>query len=112
MDDDVAAQALDAWSRRLGTFYSSILSPSSRSYRDSSGYPFKSASVFLPDELGGEGEGEVPEVLRRCIEKFRLATGDDAFDWDTDKYFLDGLEHLRNCRIVQWELEDDNLYQW
>ncbi|SRR5258708_30454656 len=28
VDDDVAAQALDAWSRRLGTFYSSIFSPS------------------------------------------------------------------------------------
>jgi hypothetical protein len=65
--------------------------------------------VFL---LGGEGDVEEPEVLRRCIEKFGLAMGDDVLDWDTDKYFLDGLERLRNRRIVKWELEDDNLYKW
>ena len=81
--------------------------------RKAASHPFKSVSVFLEDttKLGGrKGEGEELVELRRCIEKFRLATGDDVLDWDIDGYFLDGLGHLRNHRNVQWELDDDEYY--
>jgi len=70
--------------------------------RKAAGNPFKSVSVFLPltpreEEL---------EELRSCIGKFDLVTGDDILDWDIDRYFLDGLEHLRNRRNVQWVSDD------
>ena len=58
--------------------------------------------MFLLGEPDREREGGESEGLRECIERFELATGDDALDWDTDKYFLDGLERLQNRPNVQW----------
>ena len=81
--------------------------------RKVAGCPFESVSVFLQDAPSlRECEGKVEELegLRRCVKRFGLTTGDDVSDWDIDEFFLDGLEHLRNRRNVQWELEDDGYY--
>ncbi|KAF9648208.1 hypothetical protein BDM02DRAFT_3115669, partial [Thelephora ganbajun] len=82
--------------------------------RKAAGYPFKSVSVFLQNVLlisvnpeGSIRKRQELEELRRCIENSRLAVGYDILDWNIDDYFLDGLDHLRNCRNVEWELEDD-----
>ena len=41
--------------------------------------------------------------LRKCVEKLEVVRGDDILDWDVDKYFLDGLDHLQKIRDVQWD---------
>ena len=75
--------------------------------RKAAGNPFNSVLVFLPLAPGPELREEEVEELRSCIGNFEIATGDDILDWDIDKYFLDGLEHLQNRRNVQWDLSDD-----
>lgn len=37
------------------------------------------------------------------IEKFEVIAGDNVLGWDIDKYFLDGLAHLQECRDVGWD---------
>jgi hypothetical protein len=61
--------------------------------RKMAGFPFNSVNVFIryPEEC----EPDLLEALRGCIERFELVMGDDALDWDPDKYFLGGLENLR-----------------
>ena len=48
-----------------------------------------------------EGEQEELEGLRGCVEKFRLAKGDDVLDWNLDEYFLDGIEYRPDHRHVK-----------
>ena len=62
------------------------------------GFPFKSVSLFLPSGLD-----ETLDNLRSCVEKLEVVLRDDALDWDVDKYFLDGLEHLQKNRDVEWD---------
>lgn len=67
------------------------------------GFPFKSVLLFL---RGGPEWDRAWQVildrLRECVEKLEIVMGDDALDWDVDKYFLDGLEHLQKNRDVEW----------
>ena len=79
--------------------------------RKAAGNPFKSVSMFLlrvPNP--GDREVEEWEELRGCIEEFKLVTGDDILDWDIDRYFLGGLEHLRSHENVEWNLYYDAWY--
>ena len=70
------------------------------------GFPFKYVSLFLQGDLGWEYRAIVEEdldKLRKCVERLEVAEEDDALDWDVDKYFLDGLDHLQKNRDVQWD---------
>ena len=58
------------------------------------GFPFKSVSLFLSSNLEWHWD-EVVEGLKSCVEKLEVVAGDDVLDWDVDKYFLDGLDHLQ-----------------
>ena len=84
------------------------------------GFPFKSVSLFLQEGLEYE-EGsewlrkyggrltklrehvEDLEELRGYVEELEIVVEDDVLDWDVDKYFLDGLDHLQKNRDVQWD---------
>jgi len=72
--------------------------------RKTAGFPFKSVLLFL--KLRGGLEWDCDHVLgdlKGRVEKLEVVTGDGVLDWDVDKYFLDGLEHLQNDRDVQWD---------
>ena len=64
------------------------------------GFPLRSVSLFLRPEWKWGG---VLEELRECIERLEVFTGDDILDWDDDKYFLDGLDHLQKNRDIRWD---------
>ena len=64
------------------------------------GFPFKSVSLFLPDDLECEA---VLEELRECVERLEVVRGDNVLDWDVDKYFLDELDHLQKNLDVHWD---------
>ena len=70
------------------------------------GFPFKYVSLFLRGDLEWEYQ-EIAEEdlhkLRKCVERLEVVEEDDALDWDVDKYFLDGLDHLQKNRDVQWD---------
>jgi len=70
--------------------------------RKVAGFPFKSVSLVLRNDLGWHWDG-VLERLKDCVEKFEVVVGDDVLDWDADKYFLDGLEHLQKNQDVRWD---------
>ena len=81
------------------------------------GFPLRSVSLFLSVDRRRDG---VLEELRRRVEEFReyfeelrervekleIFTGDDVLDWDVDKYFLDGFDHLQKNRDVQRDSVD------
>lgn len=70
--------------------------------RKVAGFPFRSVSLFFcGDPWQGEWD-EVLDELRENIEGLEVFVGDDALDWDVDKYFLDGLEHLQKNKDVEW----------
>ena len=84
-----------------GGLDSEVLAPllSAAKRRKAVGFPFSSVLLFLPwlwDEL---------DELRRYVGKLEVVM-DDYLDWDVDKYFLDGLEHLQRDRGVQWDPDD------
>lgn len=99
-----------AWTDSSGSdILQALLSAARR--RKAAGNPFKSVSVFLlPVPNPGDREVEEWEELRGCIEEFKLVTGDDILDWDIDRYFLGGLEHLRSHENVEWNLYYDAWY--
>jgi hypothetical protein len=68
--------------------------------RKVAGSPFRIVSLFL---LKGPESKEVLEALEECIERFEVTVGDNVLEWDVDKYFLDGLDHLRERRDVRWD---------
>ena len=68
--------------------------------RKAAGFPLRSVSLFL---LAGPGSEQILEELRGCVERFEVAVGDGVLGWDVDRYFLDGLGHLRECRDVRWD---------
>ena len=70
--------------------------------RKEAGFPFRSISLFLWRDPG-LGSDRVLEELGRCVEKLEVVVGDDVLDWDVDKYFLDGLDHLQMNRDVEWD---------
>ena len=56
--------------------------------------------------MAWDGDGtQTQSWLRKCVEKLEVVRGDDILDWDVDKYFLDGLDHLQKIRDVQWDQE-------
>ena len=63
------------------------------------GFPFKSVSLFFRYGL----DREVLSGLERCVGKLEVVIGDGVLDWDVDKYFLDGLEHLQGNRDLEWD---------
>ena len=67
--------------------------------RKAAGYPFRSVSLFL---YGDQGWDQVSE-LRECVEELEVVMGDGALDWNVNKYFLDGLDHLQKNQDVQWD---------
>ena len=68
--------------------------------RKAAGSPFRTVSLFL---LDGSGLEQVLAELEEYIEKFEVTVGNNILGWDVDKYFLDGLEHLRERRDVRWD---------
>ena len=66
------------------------------------GFPFRSVSLFLYANPGQARDQDLEE-LRTYVGELEVVTGDDALDWDVDKYFLDGLDHLLKGRDVQWD---------
>ena len=70
--------------------------------RKEAGFPFKSVSLFLQDGLEHEVVW-VSQGLKKCVERLEVIVGDDVLDWDVDKYFLDGLDHLQKNWDVQWD---------
>ena len=70
--------------------------------RKVAGIPFESVSLFL---YGGPGQGwdQVLAKLRMCVGVLEVIEGDDLLDRDVDTYFLEGLDHLRKDRDVQWD---------
>ena len=70
--------------------------------RKVAGFPFRSVSLFLSVDRGW-GWDRVLEELRECVEKLEIFAGDDVLNWEIDKYFLDGLDHLQKNWGVQWE---------
>ena len=68
--------------------------------RKAAGSPFRTISLFL---LEGSGLEQVLGELEECIEKFEVTVGNNVLEWSVDKYFLDGLEHLRERRDVRWD---------
>ena len=68
--------------------------------RKAAGSPFRTVSLFLLEDPGLK---QVLEELEECIERFEVTVGDNVLEWDVDKYFLDGLEHLRERRDVRWD---------
>ena len=65
------------------------------------GFPFRSISLFFRGDPQRDWD-EVLDELRKNVEKLEVFMGDDALDWDVDKYFLDGLEHLQKIKDVEW----------
>ena len=64
------------------------------------GFPFRSVSLFLSADQGWDRD---LEELKECVEKLEVFTGDDILDWDIDKYFLDGFDHLQKNQEVRWD---------
>jgi len=66
--------------------------------------PFRSVSLFLRDGPYSDWRWDgALDRLRRCVGKLEVVMGEDVLDWNVDKYFLDGLEHLEKDRDIQWD---------
>ena len=113
VDEDSGASDLSEWFSLIHTL---IIHPDTEYYpgdsvlqlllgvaqkRKAAGFPLGSVSLFLRD--GTEQRWfQVLEELRACVEELEVVMGDDVLDWDVDKYFLDGFDHLQKDRNVQW----------
>ncbi|KAF9646290.1 hypothetical protein BDM02DRAFT_3118870 [Thelephora ganbajun] len=54
------------------------------------GLPFRTVTFAYPSMLASD-KLEALKGLEECVERVELLLGDDALDWDLDKYFLKGL---------------------
>jgi len=70
--------------------------------RQVAGFPFKRVSLFLSSTSEWHWDS-VLKGLKSCVGELEVVAGDDVLDWDLDKYFLDGLEHLQKNRDVRWD---------
>ena len=61
--------------------------PSIARRRKAAGFPFRSVSLFLRDGPGWRWDVD--------MEELKVAVEFDILGWDVDKYFLDGLDHLK-----------------
>ena len=61
--------------------------PSIARRRKAAGFPFRSVSLFLRDGPGWRWDMD--------MEELKVAVEFDILGWDVDKYFLDGLDHLK-----------------
>ena len=71
--------------------------------RKAAGSPFRSVLLFLPDDPRSV---QILDRLRGCIEGFEVTHEDSG--WDADRYFLAGLDHLRDRRDVWCDQVDDH----
>ena len=76
--------------------------------RKAAGSPFRSVSLFLL-ELEDPRSGRILDQLRDCIEDFEVTVGDKVLGWDVNRYFLAGLDHLRERLDVWCDQVDDSL---
>ena len=81
--------------------------------RKAAGTPFNSVSLFLLEDplfrSGDPRSRRILDQLRACVGEFEVTVGDDVLGWDVDRYFLAGLDHLRDRRDVWWGQVDDGL---
>ena len=73
--------------------------------RKLAGSPFRSVSLFLWED---PQSGWILDQLRECIERFEVTVEDKVLQWDVDKYFLAGLDHLQDRRDVWCDQVDDH----
>ena len=114
VDEESGASALSEWFSLIHTL---IIRPDAEYYlggrvlwlllgvaqkRKKAGFPLGSVSLFLCDDPA-QRRFRVLEELRACVGELEVVMGDDVLDWDVDKYFLDGLDHLQKDRNVQWD---------
>lgn len=65
--------------------------------RKAAGVPFRSVTLVIPSTGFVAPSGELAE-LNECIERFEFLAGDDALDWDVDKYFIPEYDPLQTRR--------------
>ena len=70
--------------------------------RKVAGFPFGFVLLFLNGDPGW-GWDMALEELKMCVERLEVVIGDDVLDWDVDRYFLHGLDHLQDNRDIQWD---------
>jgi hypothetical protein len=56
--------------------------------RQTAGAPFRSVTLAIPSEMISVVSSGDLAALNECIERFELLVGDDALDWNVDKYFI------------------------
>ena len=76
--------------------------------RKAAGCPFRSVSLFL---LEDPQSGRILDELRECIGGFEITVGDEVLGWDVDRYFLAGLDHVRERRDVWCDQVDDHIWK-
>jgi len=59
--------------------------------------PFRSVTLVIPSTTLVVSPGELA-ALNEHIERFEFLAGDDALDWDVDKYFIPDYDPLRRRR--------------
>ena len=65
--------------------------------RKIAGVPFRSVTLAIPSVVPVESRGELA-ALNGYIERFEFLAGDDALDWDVDKYFIPDYDPLQRRR--------------
>ena len=65
--------------------------------RKIAGAPFQSVTLMIPSADFVAPSGELTE-LGEYIERFEFLVGDDALDWDVDKYFIPRYDPLQTQR--------------
>ena len=62
--------------------------------RKMAGAPFRSVTLVIPSGTLVVSSGELA-ALDEYIERFEFLTGDDAMDWDVDRYFIPDYDPVR-----------------
>ena len=65
--------------------------------RKTAGAPFRSITLVIPSTARVASPDELA-ALDECVERFEFLTGDDASDWDVDRYFLPNYDPLQRRR--------------
>jgi hypothetical protein len=65
--------------------------------RKTAGVPFRSVTLVIPSTDLVVLSGELA-ALNEYIERFEFLAGDDALDWDVDKYFIPDYDPLQRRR--------------
>ena len=70
--------------------------------RKTAGFPLRLVSLFICDGMKRRWFRTLGK-LRTRVGELEVTIGDDVLDWDVDRYFLDGLDHLQKDYDVQWD---------